>query len=214
MSVCFSIIGILLAHVSSHFRNCKIILFLIQIKIQSPDIQDMGIILSKPRYHFVRHVFSKEKFGGFAGRCNTWCIIPVKNVSCDLFLVNLMSSPTVLYVMRCRVNDNNIGKREGWKCFLYWRIQHILSTVIWCRTYGKGPLCGLLFSINSKDSFISHRKDSTYHGLGYTSRGAIAGAWNSSLWSTMRDRSHDLSHHERTMYHAATFRSDNNAHLI
>ena len=39
------------------------------------------------------------------------------------------------------------------------------------------PPHGLLFSINSKGSFIctSHRQDNTYHGLCYTSRGALAG---------------------------------------
>ena len=37
---------------------------------------------------------------------------------------------------------------------------------------------GLLFSINSKGS---HRQDSTYHGLCYTSRGALAGTRNSLM---------------------------------
>ena len=36
----------------------------------------------------------------------------------------------------------------------------------------------LLFPINSKDSFIN---DSTYHGLCYTNRGALAGTRNSSM---------------------------------
>ena len=39
----------------------------------------------------------------------------------------------------------------------------------------------LLLSINSKDSFISHRQDNTYHGLCYTSHGALAGTRNSSI---------------------------------
>ena len=41
----------------------------------------------------------------------------------------------------------------------------------------------LLLSINSKGSFIalSHRQDNTYHGLCYTSRGALAGTRNSSM---------------------------------
>ena len=42
----------------------------------------------------------------------------------------------------------------------------------------------------------SHRQDNTYHGLCYTSRGALAGTRNSS----MKDRSDDPSHHERTLY--------------
>ena len=41
----------------------------------------------------------------------------------------------------------------------------------------------------------SHRQDSTYHSLCYTSRGALAGTKN----STMKDRSDDPSHHERTL---------------
>ena len=43
----------------------------------------------------------------------------------------------------------------------------------------------LLFLINSKCSFIctAHRQDSTYHGLCYTSRGALAGTRNSSMGS-------------------------------
>ena len=41
----------------------------------------------------------------------------------------------------------------------------------------------LLFPINSKGSFYasSHRQDSTYHGLCYTSREALAGTRNSSM---------------------------------
>ena len=42
---------------------------------------------------------------------------------------------------------------------------------------------GLLFLISSKGSFTasSHRQDNTYHGLCYTSRGALAGTRNSSM---------------------------------
>ena len=45
------------------------------------------------------------------------------------------------------------------------------------------PLHGLLSPISSKGSFIRtiHRQDSTNHSLCYTSRGALAGARNSSL---------------------------------
>ena len=41
----------------------------------------------------------------------------------------------------------------------------------------------LLFQINSKGLLYapSHRQDSTYHGLCYTSRGALAGTRNSSM---------------------------------
>ena len=44
----------------------------------------------------------------------------------------------------------------------------------------------LLFPINSKGFLYapSHRQDSTYHSLCYTSRGALAGMRNSSMGST------------------------------
>ena len=46
----------------------------------------------------------------------------------------------------------------------------------------------------------SHRQDSTYHGLCYTSRGALAVTRNSSMGPTpMKDRSDDPSHLERTL---------------
>ena len=53
------------------------------------------------------------------------------------------------------------------------------------------PPHGLLFPIRSKGSFIciTHRQDNTYHGLCYTSRGALAGTKNSSMGSL---RSHNI----------------------
>ena len=44
----------------------------------------------------------------------------------------------------------------------------------------------------------SHRQDSTYHCLCYTSRGSLAGTRNSSM-GPMKDRSDDTSHHKRTL---------------
>ena len=60
---------------------------------------------------------------------------------------------------------------------------------------------GLLFPISSNSSLYasSHRQDNTYHSLCYTSRGALAGTRNSSIMPTMKDRSDDPSHHERTL---------------
>ena len=54
------------------------------------------------------------------------------------------------------------------------------------------PPHGLLFPINSKGFLYapSHRQDSTYYGLWYTSR-------NGS--TPMKDRSDDPSQHERTL---------------
>ena len=51
------------------------------------------------------------------------------------------------------------------------------NTVIWRPTYGKDHSVSeeeTLFSISCKGSFIMNQ-DSTYHGLSYTSRGALAG---------------------------------------
>ena len=45
----------------------------------------------------------------------------------------------------------------------------------------------------------SHRQDNTYHSFCYTSRGALAGTRNSSTVHSMKDRSDDPSHHERTL---------------
>ena len=45
----------------------------------------------------------------------------------------------------------------------------------------------------------SHRQDSTYHSLNYTSRGALAGMTIAQWVHPMKDRSDDPSHHERTL---------------
>ena len=55
----------------------------------------------------------------------------------------------------------------------------------------------------------SHIQDNTYHGLCYTSRGALAGTSNSSIGPPMKDRSDDPPHHEQTLYLWATSRSIN-----
>ena len=52
---------------------------------------------------------------------------------------------------------------------------------------------------------ISHRQNSTYHGLCYTSTGKNETYVNGS---TMKDQSEDPSHHERTLSHGATSHSD------
>ena len=45
----------------------------------------------------------------------------------------------------------------------------------------------------------SHRQDSTYHGLCYTSRGALAGTRNSSMGPHHEGSIHEGSLHERTL---------------
>ena len=53
-------------------------------------------------------------------------------------------------------------------------------TVIWRRTYGKGPYTFRL-AANNPLYAPSHRQDSTHNGLCYTSCGALAGTRNSSM---------------------------------
>ena len=66
---------------------------------------------------------------------------------------------------------------------------------------GNLPPHGLLFLISSKVFLYapSNRQDSTYHGLCYTNRVALAGTRINSMVSTMKNRSDDPSHHERTL---------------
>ena len=80
-----------------------------------------------------------------------------------------------------------------------------LASDIWLRTIlvvRKETRCrhiGYSFRLTARVLLYapSHRQDNKYHGLCYTSRGALAGARNSSM-STMKDRSDDPSFHERT----------------
>ena len=54
----------------------------------------------------------------------------------------------------------------------------------------------------------SHRQDNTYHGLCYTSRGALAGTRNSSMGPPHEGLiRRPKSHHEQTLYLWATSRS-------
>ena len=73
-------------------------------------------------------------------------------------------------------------RKEGKGNVLFNNVLNIIFTVIWRRTYDKGPLSqrgnplllllhGLLFPFSSKFLYTpSHRQESTYHGLCYTSR--------------------------------------------
>ena len=63
------------------------------------------------------------------------------------------------------------------------------------------PPHGILFPISNNVLLYasSNIQDNTYHGLCYTSGGALAGKRNSSNGSTMRDQSDDPSRHERTL---------------
>ena len=84
--------------------------------------------------------------------------------------------------------------KEGRKCFIYRRTQHILfygymTSDIWLRTIlivRNETRCrhiGYSFRLTARVLLYapSHRQDNTYHGLCYTSRGALAGTRNSSM---------------------------------
>ena len=63
-------------------------------------------------------------------------------------------------------------------------VGHMVKNHSYSETGNPLPTHGLLFQISKQGFFLyapSHRQDSTYHGLCYTSRGALAGTINSSM---------------------------------
>ena len=83
-----------------------------------------------------------------------------------------------------------------------------MASVIWLRTIlivRKETRCrhiGYSYRLTARVLLYapSHRQDNTYHGLCYTSRGALAGGEIAQWVHPMKDRSDDPSHHERTLY--------------
>ena len=70
---------------------------------------------------------------------------------------------------------------------IFYLTTHSTHFILWRHTYGKGPLrflseetrcCHMGYSFRLA---ASHRQDNTYHGLCYTSRGALAGTRNNSM---------------------------------
>ena len=95
---------------------------------------------------------------------------------------------------------------------MFYLMTHILFTVIWrqdiwfwtiliVRKENRCRHIGYSYRLTARVLLYapSHRQDSTYHGLCYTSRGALAGMRNSYWVHPMKDRSDDPSHHERTL---------------
>ena len=85
-------------------------------------------------------------------------------------------------------------ERKGKEIFyLTTHSTHFYFTVIWRQAYGKGPhivreetrcrQMGYSFRLTARLLLYapSHRQDSTYNGLCYTRRGALAGTRNSSM---------------------------------
>ena len=140
---------------------------------------------------------------GSARKCYLQMLDPVHNQSLRLCLGTFRTSPVEsLYV---DAHEPSLGARRA-KLYLQYaskiRERNVLFNdalnTFYLRLYGvrhmvkdhsdneKGnplPPHRLLLSINSKGSFIctSHRHDDTYHGLCYTSSGALAGTRNSSM---------------------------------
>ena len=145
-----------------------------------------------------------------------------------------------LYGIRHMVKDHSDserGERERDMFYLTMHSTHFIygymASDIWLRTIlivRKETRCrhiGYSYQLTARVLLYapSHRQDSTYHGLCYTRRGALAGTRNSSMgppheWSIrrpiaprantlttelhlaphpMKDRSDDPSHHERTL---------------
>ena len=101
---------------------------------------------------------------------------------------------------------------EGRKCFYFTThsthfIYGYMASDIWLRTIvlvRKETCCRHIHYSFRLAAWVllyapSHRQDSTYHGLCYTSHGALAGTRNSSMGPRHKDRSDDTSHHERTL---------------
>ena len=121
------------------------------------------------------------------------------NGSTDLQLI-------IYYYVVIHTKEGNVLFNDAPNTFLF--------TVIWRRTYGKVPFRWrerkpMDYSFRLAARVIvctpSHRQDSTYHGLCYTSRGVLAGTRNNSMGPPCGI---DPTTH-RTMskrsYHEATF---------
>ena len=113
-------------------------------------------------------------------------------------------------IWNCNVEDLESTR----KCFIYWCTQHTLFMVIWCWTYGKKTTQHERKPAATIWAIVlcyapSHRQDSTYYSLCFTSCGALAGMRNSSMgpqWGI------DLTTHStmsRRSYHGVTLTSWN-----
>ena len=99
--------------------------------------------------------------------------------------------PIAILLSLTPANERAGQGKEGRKEVFYLTTHSThLVTVIWRSTYGKGPSrkqeetrcrhMGYSFRLAARVLLYtpSHRQDSTYHGLCYTSRGALAGTRN------------------------------------
>ena len=107
--------------------------------------------------------------------------------------------------------------KEGRKCFIYRCTQHFIygymASDIWLRTIlivrEETRFRHICYTIRLTARVLlyapSHRQDSTYHGLCYTSCGVLAGTINSSMGPSHEGLiRHTMSEHS---YHGATSRS-------
>ena len=128
--------------------------------------------------------------------------------------VHTLSSITSLLKETCLVAEPytpSVSERKKEMFYLTTHSTHFIygymASDIWLRTIlivRKETRChhiGYSFRLAARVLLYapSHRQDSTYHGLCYTSRGALAGTRIAQWVHPMRDPSDDPSHHERTL---------------
>ena len=85
---------------------------------------------------------------------------------------------------RGRERERNVLFNDALNTLRLYDVRHMIKDHSDSEKGNPLPPHRLLFPISSKGSFLyapSHRQDSTYHGLCYTSRGALAGMRNSSM---------------------------------
>ena len=126
-------------------------------------------------------------------------MLSIKTESC------LLKSVCIL----CIVDRKKEGRKEMF--YLMTNSTHFIygymASDIWLRTIlivRKETCChhiGYSYRLTARVLLYapSHRQDSTYHSLCYTSRGALAWMRNNSMRTPMKDWSDDPSHHEWTL---------------
>ena len=112
-----------------------------------------------------------------------------------------------LYGVRHMVKNHSYREREREMFYLTTHSTHFIygymASDIWLRTIlivRKETRCrhiGYSYRLTARVLLYapSHRQDNTYHGLCYTSRGALAGTRNSSMGHSYRERGNALPPH-------------------
>ena len=134
--------------------------------------------------------------------------------------MTLVSRFWIRHMLLCRADrwTRKEGRKEGNALnIFYLQLYGIRHMVKGHSDSERGHLLslhGLLFPLSSKGYLYasSHRQDNTYHGLFYTSRGALAGTRNSFVeppWRIDPTTHHTMSECFLKFYQGATYRSRN-----